>query len=102
MKEERIAKLRTFLERDPNDSFSRYALGLEYAGMGKFEEAATTFQDVLQRDPTYVPAYQHLGYTYQKMGRHNEAVAILKRGIDVARQQGDSHAQAEMQEALDE
>ncbi|MEX0602528.1 MAG: tetratricopeptide repeat protein [Bacteroidota bacterium] len=102
MNEARIVRLRQFLEKDPDDSFSRYALALEYAGQGKTETAVETFLEVLRRDPRYVPAYQHLGYTYLKLGRRDEAAAIFRQGIEVAGQQGDTHARSEIQDALGE
>jgi tetratricopeptide (TPR) repeat protein len=70
--------------------------------MDRHDEAAAMFEEVLRRNPNYVPAYQQLGYTYRTLGRDKEAAAILTEGMHVARAQGDSHASAEMQEALDE
>ena len=102
MREERIAKLKQILEQDPNDSFSRYALALEYAGLGDKEEAVRILEEVLHRDASYVPAYQQLGYLYENIGRRTDALTILKKGITVATAHGDSHACSEMQEALDE
>lgn len=102
MKNDRIAQLKEFLENDPNDSFTRYALALEYAGLGEAPLALSLLLEVLERDPAYVPAYQQLGYQYQKLDRVAEAVEVLRRGIEVSREQGDTHAQREMQDALDE
>jgi tetratricopeptide (TPR) repeat protein len=101
MREARIAKLREFLANNPQDSFSRYALALEYDGQGETERAVTLLEELLRDDPTYVPAYQQLGYAYQKLGRRDDAIALLKRGMEVAAAQGDLHARGEMQEALD-
>lgn len=38
MSQDRIAQLKEFLENDPADSFTRYALALEYAGLGEIQE----------------------------------------------------------------
>ena len=102
MKHDRIAQLKEFLENDPNDSFTRYALALEYAGMDETSLAVSMLLEVVERDPAYVPAYQQLGYQYEKLDRKDEAVQVLRRGIEVAREQSDTHAQREMQDALDE
>jgi Tfp pilus assembly protein PilF len=102
MREERIARLKASLEQEPNDSFSRYALALEYAGMNNTSDARGLLEDLVQRDPSYIPAYQQLGYLYQKLGLREEARSIFTRGMEVAAQQGDFHARSEMQEALDE
>lgn len=102
MREERIAKLQEFLAKNPRDSFSRYALALEYAGQGDTERAIALLEELLRDDPTYVPAYQQLGYAYQKLERRDDAIAALKRGMEIAVAQGDLHARDEMQEALEE
>ncbi|MCX6133227.1 MAG: tetratricopeptide repeat protein [Ignavibacteriales bacterium] len=101
MREDRIGKLKALLEQDPNDGFSRYALALEYAGANDSGQAVVLLEDLLLRDQTYVPAYQQLGYLYERLGRLQEAAAIFKRGMHIAAQQGDHHAKAEMQDALD-
>lgn len=102
MTEERIGKLKRILEQDPNDSFARYALGLEFAGKGETQLAVSLFQEVIQRDPVYIAAYQQLGYAYEKLERRAEAIDAFRRGIEAATQQNDMHARSEMQEALDE
>lgn len=102
MREKRIAHLREILAQDPNDTFSRYALALEFAGMGNPGEALHMLEDLLTRDPSYLPAYQQLGSFYAQAHRSEEAVAILKRGIELAQQQQDHHTQSEMRESLDD
>lgn len=100
MKEERIAKLMELLKRDPNDSFTRYALGLEYASLGQTETAVVLVQEVLHRDPSYVPAYHQLGSLLGQLGRVRESVEVLKEGIRRATAMGDAHAASEMSELL--
>jgi Tfp pilus assembly protein PilF len=102
MREERIAKLKALLAREENDSFSRYALALEYAGTSNYAEALGLLEDLIQRDQSYLPAYQQLGYLYQRLDRREEAIAMFTRGIELAGEQGDTHAEGEMQDALDE
>lgn len=102
MSQERITKLKEFLEQDPDDSFSRYALALEYASRGETQIAVSFLQEVIKRDPHYLPAYQQLGYNHAKLGRSDEAAAILRQGVARAIEAGDHHARSEMQEALDE
>ncbi|HTY38273.1 MAG TPA: tetratricopeptide repeat protein [Bacteroidota bacterium] len=101
MNDERIQKLRSMLEQDPNDSFTRYALALEYAGAADSTQALSLFEDLLHRDPSYVPVYQQLGYLYEKLGRTSDAASMFKRGMQIAAEQGDEHARSEMQDALE-
>jgi len=102
MREERIQELREFVKRDPNDSFARYALALEYAASGEVELAVAMLLDLLTRDPSYVPAYQQLGYNYQKLDKSAEAIEMFQKGIACAKSQNDNHAASEMQDALDQ
>lgn len=101
MRNDRIARLKEFLENDPSDSFTRYALALEYAALGELQTAIDLLLEVIDKDPAYVPAYQQLGVHYQRLDRLDEATRALRRGIEVARDQNDHHAQREMQDALD-
>jgi Tfp pilus assembly protein PilF len=101
MNPNRIAKLQEFLEKGPNDSFTRYAVAMEYAG---HDDAAAirTLKELIQRDEMYVPAYHQLGILYARMSRADDASAILRKGISVARTLGDHHAAEEMQEVIEE
>ena len=100
--EERITALKEFLAKDPNDSFSSYALALEYNGLGQTEKAIATLRDLVQRDPKYVAAYQQLGQLYAKMNKTREAKRYYRRGIEAAEETNDMHAKREMEEALEE
>ena len=102
MNADRVAKLREILQQDPADSFSQYALALEYASGGKPDEAIRQMETLIAADPTYVPAYQQLGYLYQLGGKTAAAREAFLRGIVAAHAQSDHHAAGEMQEALDE
>ena len=102
MSAERIARLQEFLAKDPNDSFTRYAVAMEYAGQGNHGSAITALEELLQRDGTYIPAYHQLGVLYERAKRLNEASVVLRKGISVARNQNELHAAEEMEEALND
>jgi len=102
MTDDRLAKLLVFLEKDPDDAFTQYALALEYTSRGDKEQATHLLELLLRKDPAYVPAYQQLGFLYQELDRLTEACAILRQGIAVAARSGDHHAGREMQDTLDE
>lgn len=55
MREERIAKLKSLLEADPNDSFGRYALALEYAALNDTAQAQRLLEELLKHYPAYLP-----------------------------------------------
>lgn len=101
MNSDRIAKLHQLLERDPDDSFARYAVAMEY--MGHDDAAAIgTLEDLLRRDEKYVPAYHQLGMLYARVNRAHDAHTILQKGISIARLQNEHHAAEEMEEAMRE
>ncbi len=99
---DRIKTLLEFLSADPGDSFSRYALGLEYRSAGDLERAIETYQEVLRRDPDYLATYYQLAKAYQDSGELDQARATFQAGIELASRQGDLHTREELQEALGE
>ena len=98
----RILKLKEFLEKDPNDTFTTYALGLEYASIKLYEQAITTLEQLRQREPDYIPTYYQLADTYRKVNQKEQALAIYKEGITRARNTRDLHAASELEAAMDE
>ena len=82
------------------DSFAWYALGLEYRGLGRIDEALATFAELRRRDPDYVAMYLMCGTMLTEAGRHEEAREWLSSGVAVAERKGDSHAAGELTSAL--
>ena len=99
---DRLTRLRKFLQDDPTDTFTRYAIALEQAKLGDDAATIQAFEDVLANDPSYAPAYHQLGLFFAARHRKADARAALERGIEAARSVGDAHAVNEMQESLDE
>jgi len=97
----RIEILQGFLKENPNDSFSRYALALEYAKLGQHETAVQEFETVKKSDPDYVATYFQLGQLYQKMGQTHEAEKTFRTGITVATKLGEDHTRSELEGALE-
>ncbi len=98
----RIESLKKFLMDNPNDSFSRYALALEYNSMGDAQLAIATLLELIKRDPKYIPAYHQLGKVYSKQNQTQDAKAIYRRGIEAAAAADDLHEKQEMNEELEE
>jgi Tfp pilus assembly protein PilF len=97
----RIEILKGFLEENANDSFSRYALALEYVKAGRSDDALREFETVKAKDPDYVATYFQLGQLYQKLGRNHEAEKTLRTGITVAAKVGDEHTRSELEASLE-
>jgi tetratricopeptide (TPR) repeat protein len=98
----RIDKLRDFLAADPGDSFTRYAIGLEYGKEENFPKAIRALEELRELDPDYVPLYYMLAGYYREMGDIENAEAIYNEGITKAEAANDLHALSELQSALDE
>jgi len=97
----RVEILKGFLADNPNDSFSRYALALEYVKLGQHDDAVLEFETVKKKDPDYLATYFQLGQLYLKMGQTHEAEKTFRTGITVASNAGDEHTRSELEGALD-
>ena len=102
MMDSRIDSLKKLLEENPNDSFTRYAIALEYSSLGKPETAITYLKETIERDANYLPVYRQLGQILARLNRTEEAKPIYRKGIEVAEATGDAHAKEEMTEELEE
>jgi len=91
----RMEQIEALLADDPTDSFLRYGLALEYAGAGD-EPAAAEHLLSLIADQPYVPAFLMAGQILNRLNRADEACSVLRRGVAVARDQGNAHAEGEM------
>jgi len=97
----RIEILKGFLKENPNDSFSRYALALEYVKLEQNDDAVREFETVKTNDPDYVATYFQLGQLYQKIGRSHEAEKTFRTGMTVAAKIRDDHTRSELEAALE-
>ena len=99
---ERVAMLKQALDANPNDSFARYALAMEYSGSGDTDTALSEFRRLLAANPDYTNAYFMAAQTLARVDRVNEARTMLRDGIESARRTRNQHAMAEMQGMLEE
>lgn len=102
MAKTRREQIEEMLAMDPNDPFLRYGLAMEYVSARDDEGALQRFRELFAVAPTYVPGYLQAGQALVRLGRINEAAALFRDGIAAARQQGDQHAQGEMEGMLAE
>lgn len=102
MSTKRLALLEKMVEGGSPDPFHWYALGMEYSGLNRIEDALRTFTSLRARDSGYVPMYLMCGSMLAKAGRTDEAREWFVEGITIARRKGDGHALSELQTALSE
>jgi len=99
---DKITLLQSFLQDDPNDSFTRFALAMELHKAGNPAAAEVTYRELLQLDPDYVGVFYHLGKLVETQGCKSEAKIVYENGIACALRINDSHAASELRQALTE
>ena len=93
----RISALNEILAQNPNDTFARYGLAMEYSNLGDVERALAEFAALLKSNPGYTAGYFMAAQTLVRAGRAAEAKSMLSEGIASARRAGNSHALSEME-----
>ncbi len=99
---DRIEKLKEFLKTNPQDSFVRHALGLEYIKLGDDEGARSLFESIIAREPAYVGTYYHLAKLLERTGNTGEAIKIYEQGMEEAKKAGETHNYNELRGAYEE
>jgi tetratricopeptide (TPR) repeat protein len=97
----RMEILLSMVANNPQDSFARYGLAMEYARNGDLESAISEYRELIGFNPDYAAAYFHGGQALEKLGRMEEARKIYEQGIEVTSRNGDQHTRSELQAALD-
>jgi tetratricopeptide (TPR) repeat protein len=97
---DRIALLKEFLIKEPNDIFSNYALGIECFSEQKIEQAILQFEKVLSLNSNYSPAYYQLGKIFEAQLKNTEAIDYYKKGLLIAQTAKDNKSVNEFNEAI--
>lgn len=96
----RRQKIEAMLADEPNDTFLRYSLAMEWEKEGEHEKSLEGLRGLMSDDPPYVPAFFMSGQQLVRLSRIDEARASLRDGIEQARRQNNTHAAGEMSEFL--
>ena len=97
---DRMSKLAAMLEKQPDDVFLLYAMGMEHRKAGARTEAIEHFDRVIARDWGYCYAYHQKGQVYEEAGDAEAAKEAYRQGIAAATRKGDAHAGEEIAAAL--
>ena len=98
MNPDRVKQLEKFLQEDPNDSFSIYALALEYLPSNKLK-SEELFNNLLKNHPDYIGTYYHAAALQSELGNIEKAETIYTNGISKAKELNEAHALRELQSA---
>ncbi len=100
--EDRINKLKSLLQRSPNDCFLNHALALEYIKLGDDEQARGLFEHNLAIDKGYIATYYHYGKLLERSGEEQKAINMYEAGMGKSKEEGDMHTFNELRSALEE
>ena len=98
MNESRLAQLFKFLEDDPNDAFTLYAIATEYRKENP-QKALEYYEKLLREHESYVGTYYHAAKLYEELGQNDVAEQTYKKGMLISRREGNMHAFSELQQA---
>lgn len=98
---DRLESLLSLAEQDPENTFLRYGLAMEFARLDRTEEALQSFRLLIEKNPLYVAAYYQMGTLLARRGEIEEARRIYSEGIEAAVQKADWHAKSELEAALE-
>ena len=101
MSSTRLESLKNLVAQNPEDSFLRYGLAMEYRNGGDLDSAMREFQTLMEANPDYAATYFHAGQTLEQLGRADDARAVYERGIEVTTRKGDQHTCSELRGALE-
>ena len=96
----RIEMVNKLLEKEPDDIFLNYSLGLEYVAELNLPEAEKLFKKVLALDNNYIAAYYQLGKLYESQTKNAEALIYFKEGLTKAKELKNNKAINEFGEAV--
>lgn len=84
------------------EAFAWYALALEYAGLGRVDEALRAYTTLRVKQADYVPMYLMCGTMLVGASRPAEGREWLESGLLQAQSAGNDHALRELEEALNQ
>lgn len=98
---DRIETIRHLLEKDPEDVFLHYSLGMELARTDRLDEALQQFGRCVELDPAYLPARVEKARALRAAGQLDEARLAFADALAAAQQEGDTHAADAIRQQLD-
>ena len=96
----RIELLKEYMDDDPDDAFTLYALALEYLKEENFFEAKEFFSTLVNKHSDYLPVYYQFGKLYEKLNEKEKANELYLKGIYLAKKLKDQHTLNELQQAF--
>ena len=83
MLDEAVREFRRVNELRPGDELATFYAGLVLLRQGRWQDAATLFQQMVARRATAAAIYHNLAYALERLGRNDEATDVLAQAIRV-------------------
>lgn len=96
----RLELIAEMLEKNPDDTFLNYAAALEHKKDNEPAKAIKILKRIIDLDPDYLATYYQLGKLLEERGKPEEAIAVYRKGHDLANKTKDVKAIGELSEAL--
>lgn len=100
MVEDRLIFMEEMLATNPNDPFLLYAIAIEYQNKPDIKKTAEIFTKLLKEHPKYLATYYQMGQILESKGKYDKAVALYRKGKDLAIKANDPKTIGELSEAL--
>lgn len=101
-KNSKIKRLAGYIKKNPSDSFSKFALALEFLKQDELSRSRILFENIRDNDPGYLGVYYHLGRLYERLDEPERADETYRAGLKLAREQNNERTATELQEVLQE
>jgi len=98
---DRIEAIRKLLTKDPTDVFLHYSLAMELASRKEFAQAVEALRKCIALDRQYLPAYVEAGKCLRSAGDLPGAREILKQGLALAMDKGETHTASYIRQQLE-
>jgi len=85
----RINRLHSFLEQNPNDEFSIYALALEYKKLNQIDESIRMFTQCIQINNSNLASYYQLCEIYASNNQIDLFKHYVEKAKNIATEQND-------------
>src|SRR5690606_16653220 len=100
MKQDRLKLIEDMLDKNPDDAFLNYAAVLEYKKLEQDQKAKSLLEKINVKSPEYLAVYYQLGKLYESENSIDKAIAVYKKGLEIAKNQDDLKTFGELSEAL--
>lgn len=98
----KIKQLAGYIKKNPSDSFSKFALALEFLKQNELNRSRILFEDIRKNDPGYLGVYYHLGRLYERLEQKSKALETYETGLELAKKQNEERTATELEEVLGE